>query len=123
VREAVKKELERLRGKSDIGSALNAEVELYCDAERAAVLEPLAGELHFILITSKAAVLRLENAPGDALESGLAGLKLKVLVSAQPKCVRCWHQRADVGVRAEHPELCGRCVENVDGDGEVRCFA
>jgi hypothetical protein len=33
--------------------------------------------------------------------------------------VRCWHFRADVGSHAEHPELCGRCVDNVDGAGET----
>ncbi|MES9848885.1 MAG: zinc finger domain-containing protein, partial [Candidatus Thiodiazotropha sp.] len=38
-------------------------------------------------------------------------------------CVRCWHHREDVGSNAEHPQLCGRCVENVDGDGEPRHFA
>jgi isoleucyl-tRNA synthetase len=36
--------------------------------------------------------------------------------------VRCWHYRADVGRHAAHPELCGRCVENVEGGGEDRRF-
>ena len=31
--------------------------------------------------------------------------------------------REDVGGNAEHPELCGRCVENVAGEGESRRFA
>ena len=31
-----------------------------------------------------------------------------------------WHKRADVGAHAGHPQLCGRCVSNVDGPGEVR---
>ena len=26
------------------------------------------------------------------------------------KCERCWHWEADVGARAEHATLCGRCV-------------
>ena len=39
------------------------------------------------------------------------------------KCVRCWHQRDDVGDNSDHPELCGRCVENVAGDGEARLYA
>ncbi|MDH5184740.1 MAG: hypothetical protein OEX12_12735, partial [Gammaproteobacteria bacterium] len=43
--------------------------------------------------------------------------------SEQEKCVRCWHHREDVGSHSEHPELCGRCVENVDGDGEQRKHA
>jgi len=50
-----------------------------------------------------------------------------VLVQAAPseheKCVRCWHHRADVGSHSEHPELCGRCIENVDGSGEQRRYA
>jgi len=48
----------------------------------------------------------------------------EVFVSAQPttkaKCVRCWHHRQDVGSDAAHPELCGRCVVNIDGAGEAR---
>ncbi|UMX49963.1 hypothetical protein MJ390_04845 [Klebsiella pneumoniae] len=36
------------------------------------------------------------------------------------KCPRCWrHYTTDIGkVRAEHAEICGRCVSNVAGDGE-----
>ena len=29
----------------------------------------------------------------------------------------------DVGMHAAHPQLCGRCVENVDGAGEIRHYA
>jgi len=41
-------------------------------------------------------------------------------VRTASKCIRCWHLRDDVGVDPEHPEICGRCVENVAGSGEVR---
>jgi isoleucyl-tRNA synthetase len=43
--------------------------------------------------------------------------------SEHAKCVRCWHHRPDVGSNDEHPELCGRCVDNVSGDGEPRSYA
>jgi isoleucyl-tRNA synthetase len=46
--------------------------------------------------------------------------QLEVLPTTHDKCVRCWHFRADVGSHSEHPELCGRCVDNVDGNGETR---
>jgi len=26
-------------------------------------------------------------------------------------------------VNPEHPEICGRCVDNISGDGEVRHYA
>jgi len=50
----------------------------------------------------------------------LEGLKVKAVASRYPKCVRCWHHREDVGSHPAHPQLCGRCVENVEGEGEVR---
>jgi isoleucyl-tRNA synthetase len=123
VRAEVSKELEALRKQGSIGASLNAEVELYCDHGFAKELNKLASELHFVLITSNAAVADMQFCPDDALTTELAGVKLKVLVSEQKKCVRCWHQRYDIGEHPEHPELCGRCVENMAGDGEVRQYA
>jgi len=46
--------------------------------------------------------------------------KIVVAPSPHAKCDRCWHWRADVGGHAEHPSLCGRCVENLFGNGESR---
>jgi isoleucyl-tRNA synthetase len=123
VRTAVSKELEKSRDKGDIGSSLNAEVELYCKPKFFDALNRLAGELHFIFITSNASVIAEQFSPEDAIATEIDGVKLKVLVSEHKKCVRCWHQRYDVGEHAEHPELCGRCVENVAGAGEHRQYA
>lgn len=122
VRSAVSKELEKSRAKGDIGSPLNAEVELYCNAEYVDLLSQLDQELHFVFITSNATVVSEQSSPADAIATELAGVKLKVMVSGKTKCVRCWHQCDDVGEHPEHPELCGRCVDNVDGAGEVRRF-
>jgi isoleucyl-tRNA synthetase len=123
VRTIVSKELEQLRGQGAIGASLNAEVELYCDDAYAAELNKLASELHFVFITSNAGVAGMQFCPDDAITTDLEGVKLKVSVSEHKKCVRCWHQRYDIGEHAEHPELCGRCVENVAGDGEIRHYA
>jgi len=123
VRTVVSKELEKSRAKGDIGASLNAEVELYCSDGYFDALNLLAGELHFVLITSGASVISEQFCPDDAALTDIPGVRVKVIVSEQPKCVRCWHQRYDVGEHAEHPELCGRCVENVAGDGENRQFA
>ena len=46
-----------------------------------------------------------------------------VAQSAAAKCDRCWHHVEDVGTIAGHEEICGRCVTNVEGDGETRQFA
>jgi isoleucyl-tRNA synthetase len=39
------------------------------------------------------------------------------------KCPRCWHYRADIGSHPAHPQLCGRCVSNLYGQGEARVHA
>jgi len=123
VRDAVSKELEVLRVRNEIGSSLDAEVELYCAPELFNGLSHLQDELRFVLITSYAKVLPASTAPANALPTEIKGLELKVVPSDKPKCIRCWHHRHDVGTNADHPELCGRCVENVEGLGEVRHFA
>jgi len=123
VRTAVGKELEKCRNQGDIGASLTAEVTLYCDDALLASLSQIAAELHFVFITSAAALQALADAPEDAAATEVNGLKLKVEASTKTKCVRCWHQRGDIGSHPEHPELCGRCVENVAGKGEVRRYA
>ena len=123
VRSAVSKELEKSRAKGDIGSSLNAEVELYCNKEYFDVLNRLDNELRFIFITSNASVIAEKFSLADAIQTEIEGVKLKVIVSGHPKCVRCWHHRHDVGEHGKHPDLCGRCIENVDGAGEHRRYA
>ena len=123
VREAVSKELEVLRIRNEIGSSLDAEVELYCSPDVFDRLSLLEDELRFVLITSYATVLPESQEHADKLPTELEGLELRLKPSDNSKCVRCWHHRADVGINADHPDLCGRCVENVDGEGETRLYA
>lgn len=122
---AVSKQLEVLRTAGDIGSSLDAEVALYCDEPLKSVLSKLQDELRFVLITSQASIGSLSNKPDDAVNAELEGSELwvKAQASSHEKCTRCWHHREDIGQTAEHPELCGRCVENVVGDGEPRLYA
>ncbi|MDO9163208.1 MAG: isoleucine--tRNA ligase [Methylococcaceae bacterium] len=123
VRTAVSKELEKSRAKGDIGASLNAEVELYCSPEFLQALSLLGDELRFIFITSKATAFGADSTPNDAVATEVEGVKVKIIVSEHAKCVRCWHQRPDVGTHEDHPELCGRCIDNIEGDGEQRHYA
>lgn len=123
VKDAVNKELENQRNAKLIGGNLQAEVTLYAAEPLRSSLIELGDELRFVLITSFARVEPLEGASEQAVETGIAGLRLQVRKSAHAKCARCWHHLADVGSHAAHPELCGRCVDNVEGPGEVRQYA
>jgi isoleucyl-tRNA synthetase len=129
VREAVKKELEKLRIAGGIGSGLDAEVDLYCDDDLLNELRKLGdengdgGELRFVFITSYARLHPIVERPSEAVDGEVKGLAIAVAPSARSKCVRCWHHREDVGANADHPQLCGRCVQNVAGSGEQRRYA
>ena len=50
-------------------------------------------------------------------------LGIAVKPSSATKCERCWHYRDDVGADAQHPAICGRCVSNLYGAGEMRTIA
>jgi len=123
VRDEVSKELEKLRMAGKIGSSLDAEVDLYCNKEFAELLNKLNDELRFVLIISNARVHRDSERPDNAAASELDGLWIRVAPSVHVKCIRCWHHREDVGLSTKHPELCGRCIENIDEQGELRSFA
>ena len=123
VREAVSKELERLRESGGIGSALEADVTLYGDDALYPALSALGEELRFVLITSEARVANAaDRDPTARAADTIEGLWIEAKASTNPKCARCWHRREDVGADRDHPDICGRCVSNLAA-GEMRRFA
>jgi isoleucyl-tRNA synthetase len=110
-RAEVLKKLEEAREAGQIGSSLQAEVDIVAPSGHYEALTSLGDDLRFVLITSAARVT--------------AGVERQVRVtrSAHPKCARCWHYRSDVGTEPAHPALCARCVANLFGRGEPRAFA
>jgi isoleucyl-tRNA synthetase len=113
-RAKVNKQLEESRSVGLIGSALAAEVDVYVAGEDYDALARLGDDLRLVFITSRATVHRVATE---------AEQRIVVTPSAHPKCERCWHYRADVGADAQHATLCGRCVSNLYGSGEVRKYA
>ena len=122
----VSRELEQLRVAGAIGAPLEAEVDVYLDAAQRVRLEGLGEELRFVLITSAARMFDAGERPVEAVPAtGVAadGAWIAVRPLEHAKCARCWHRRPEVGQDARHPELCGRCVSNLEGPGETRRFA
>ncbi len=111
IRAEAMKALEDVRAAGKIGAGLQADITITAAPEDAALLRSLADDLKFVFITSSAIV-----ADG-------AALSVAVVVNAQPKCERCWHQRADVGADANHLSICARCIANLYGAGEGRAYA
>jgi isoleucyl-tRNA synthetase len=107
----VTKALEEARTANAIGSSLQAEVEVRASGARYDALASLGADLKFVLITSAAALVKVDGEADEGVE---------VHASKYLKCERCWHYCADVGANAEHPGLCGRCLSNLFGSGETR---
>ncbi len=110
LREQVAKVLEPMRASGEIGAALEAEIELHAGTADHIRVAPLVDELRFLLISGDVTVL-----PFDGQDSRIIAVPTK-----KTKCVRCWHHRSDVGSAPEHPQLCARCVINIEGLGEDR---
>ena len=125
LRADVTRELEKLRDAGQIGAPLDAEVDVYCGPLEYERYSVLGEELRFFLITSHARVHRAASAPtgaAAALNSGSEAVWVQVKPTQDAKCVRCWQRRPDVGAHAAHPQLCGRCITNIEGPGEERHF-
>ena len=114
MRSDITKAIEFEREAGNVGSSLQAELQIEAPATDAALLKSLGDDLKFITITSSVNVT--EN-------SSLEEIKVTVKTSTHQKCGRCWHYRDDVGHNPEHPTLCGRCTTNLFGDGEKRHIA
>ena len=110
VRELANKEIETKRSAGDLGASLQAELTIHCEGSAYEVLAAFGTDLKFVFITSQVVLAK-------------GPLKVEVKASAATKCDRCWHYSNDVGQHTDHPALCGRCISNLHGAGEVRHFA
>ena len=123
LRADVTRELEKLRDTGAIGAPLDARVDVYCPPAEYARFAALGSELRFLLITSHATVHESAAAPPEAragaehrrrgrVPRGAPEPGSEVRALLAPPC----------GCRREprHPELCRRCVSNIEGPGEER---
>jgi isoleucyl-tRNA synthetase len=122
IRDSASRVLEGMRKAEQIGAALEAKLVIHADTATQSRYAVAAGELRFFFITSDLDLVSLTPRPDGAVKVELDGAEvwLSASVSDAAKCVRCWHRRDDVGRHAEHPELCGRCISNIEGTGENR---
>ncbi len=129
VRVEAMRRIEEVRVAGQVGSSLQAEVDVYAEGRIHDALQSLGDDLKFVLIVSRADLHTLDQAGGAEIvtekfaDDSTAGFALAVSASTHEKCERCWHYRADVNADTAHPGICGRCVSNQFGKGEAREFA
>ncbi|HSW71218.1 MAG TPA: class I tRNA ligase family protein, partial [Gammaproteobacteria bacterium] len=84
LRDCVNKEIEEKRNQGLLGSALEAEVTIYCEGSLYQQLQALGKELRFVLITSGAKVLPLDKKDDEARAAELKNVWLTVKVTTAP---------------------------------------
>ncbi|HBP89275.1 MAG TPA: isoleucine--tRNA ligase, partial [Nitrospiraceae bacterium] len=111
VRSKVQSALEKSRRDKVIGSSLDARVILHATEPNCALLKRYLTDLPALFIVSCVNVDQVISLPGAESGEGTLGLAIEVVKADGTKCDRCWNIRYDVGAQAQHPTLCGRCVE------------
>jgi isoleucyl-tRNA synthetase len=107
LRNHVLSQLEISRKEKLIGKALEAKVVIAVSSSQLAESTLRAQEGLHIDFRELINVSQVEFVTGS-------GLPVCTVSKADgQKCERCWHWETDIGQSAEHPTLCGRCVEAV----------
>ncbi len=112
----VLKALEVSRDDGEIGSSLDAHLEISADQKTYNFLTQFSEELRFLFITSS-----VDLQMDDSLDSN-EKMSVNVKKSKAEKCGRCWHRQETVGDSDEHPDICARCISNIGDSPEERSF-
>ena len=111
VRDIVNQTIEAERNQGNIKGSLDTEIDLVIPKSLYDTLATFLNEIHFLFIVSECRITA-----GDEISCTITN-------STNKKCIRCWHHDPSIGESELHPEICQRCISNVDGDGEERKFA
>ena len=128
-RQAILPELEKARQSKQIGKALEARLSWFVETNNVPHALNVQSDLQEVLAVSQLVVhpenrektlfsARLlfnpiNNLPTDATTDLIDGRGIIIEHADGQKCERCWHWETDIGKNAEHPTICGRCVEAV----------
>jgi isoleucyl-tRNA synthetase len=102
IRDEVLASLENARIKKQIGSSLEARVEIAASGSSYDLLLRYRDDLRYIFIVSQVDLVRSDE--------GANGVVVKVLPAEGRKCERCWNYSMRVGESARYPSVCERCV-------------
>jgi isoleucyl-tRNA synthetase len=115
LRRVVTGAIELERAQKRIGSSLQAEAEIFADADTVAALDGV--DLAEICITSGGTLHAGAPPDGAFTLPDVTGIAVRIAVAAGEKCQRCWKVLPEVGTVPDHPELCIRCADAVAAHG------
>ena len=105
LRDTVKKSLETVIKDKTIRSSLEASVTLKANNDEYNFLKSVESDLTTVFIVSEVIIE----------EADVAELTVEVSKAKGEKCERCWAFSETVGTDANHPTLCKRCADILNG--------
>lgn len=114
VRAEVMRGLEVVREREKIGSSWESSVVITAGGYSYDQLLLIGKDLRFVLMVASVKIVRSD---GDAIGS------VEVQPANGEKCIRCWHVCEEVNISEEFPGICERCLGNIQGKEEGRCYA
>jgi isoleucyl-tRNA synthetase len=102
LRPEVKKPLEEMRNRKEIGSDLEAQVTIAASEPTYSVLKRWEKDLRYLYIVSQ---VKLTQAAGN----GSTPISVTVAKADGTKCERCWNYSTRVGEDEKYPTVCERC--------------
>jgi isoleucyl-tRNA synthetase len=105
--------LELARKNKEVGHSLDAEVTIGISGP---LLERLRGQediLSRVFIVSKVRLAEAESIEAGVEAVDIPGMLIQVKPASAEKCARCWVHDESVGTDADQPEICGRCVDEL----------
>jgi isoleucyl-tRNA synthetase len=110
VRDIALKKIEEKRAAGEIKHPYESALRIkYSSTKLDSIFKKHESELEAIFIVSK--ITYEPSGLGDVETS--AGLEVEAIKASGVKCPRCWRIVEAAGNDAQHPELCGRCAENL----------
>jgi isoleucyl-tRNA synthetase len=100
IRDSVLQSLEAARIAKQIGSSLEARLEISAATENYELLLRYQDQLRYLFIVSQVELIHSDKGPG---------LAVKVLPAEGRKCERCWNYSTRVGESTRYPDVCERC--------------
>jgi isoleucyl-tRNA synthetase len=116
IRAEVNRALELARKNKEVGHSLDAEITLAASGPLADFLRGKEDVLSRVFIVS-----RVSLAEPGGLDSGteavdIPGLLIQVKQASAAKCARCWVHDETVETSPDQPEICSRCVNELEAD-------
>jgi isoleucyl-tRNA synthetase len=103
-RDVALRALEEARAAKQIGSSLEARVELKLKDPLFTTLMKHQAELRYVFIVSQVAVVKTDDPSAPDIE-------VQVFRADGTKCERCWNYSERVGEFHRYPTVCERCIE------------